>query len=71
MELGVFADHAVEEAFENGVVVQELGPDSLPEAGCVWEPPGLLGTSRKLERHLRRSVSEARPPARQGPLRDR
>ena len=30
VKLGVFADHAAEEAFENGVVVHELGPDPLP-----------------------------------------
>jgi hypothetical protein len=38
-------------------VVHELGPDPLPEAGCVWEAAGPLGTRRELERHLKRSVS--------------
>jgi len=53
LKLGVLADHAFEEAFENGRVVQELGPEPLLETGCVWEPPaGPLGTRGKLERHL-------------------
>jgi hypothetical protein len=63
VELGVFADHAVEEAIEEGVVVHELGPEPRPEAGCMWEPAGPLGTRRELERHVGRSVAEARPLA--------
>src|SRR5262249_55389646 len=68
LELGVLGDHAAEEAFENGVVVEELGPHrTLGEARRVWEVAGLLGTSRKQERHLRerltrgRATSHARP----------
>src|SRR5829696_8725517 len=60
-KLGVFGDHAAEEALQDGVVVHELGPGPLPEAGCVGEVAGPLGTSWKLQRHLGRSVSYATP----------
>ena len=54
LKLGVFGNHTAEEAFENWVVVQELGPDRpLPEAGRVWEVAGPLGTRRKVERHVK------------------
>src|SRR5207244_10658094 len=67
LKLGVFGNHTAEEAFENRVVVQELGPDRpLPEAGRVWEVAGPLGTRRKAERHVKgepRTPDSTLPPA--------
>src|SRR5262249_9691853 len=61
LELGVVGDHAAQEAFENRVVVEDLGPvRPLTDARRVWEPAGPLGSGRKLQRHLSRSVSYAR-----------
>src|SRR5215208_6951648 len=67
LKLGVFGHHTAEEAFENWVVVQELGPDRpLREAGRVWEVAGPLGPRRKVERHVKgepRTPDWTLPPA--------
>src|SRR5262249_59348426 len=63
LELGVLGNNTPEETVENGVVVQELGPQAFAKAACMRLTAGPLGTRREAKRHLRRSVSEA-PPCR-------
>ena len=49
--LRVLVDHPAEKAIEDLVVVHELGPNLLLEAGDMGLLAGPLGTRRKVQRH--------------------
>src|SRR6476660_6160165 len=67
-ELRVLGDHPAEEAIKDLVVVHELGPDLLLEAGDMGLLAGPLGTCRKVQRHVGAEprISELTSPPRRG-----